>query len=214
MRLKCMYISHTSYCSGWNMDDILSKFHGFYQKAARTNTFPMKENNIKMLDWDFRKPDMDKHYCIAKNYPLETIMAPDLYDNTIMSEEWALQHATILSQYCQRCILPIHVVPKYISYHEYAYPMGVWDKSKTSFKGTLFPIYKNVTHLLGASPHAQYQLAQYLPNIISTDGNQMFYVAVRFGKYWENGKWAKQKDMPNLDCFLLSLANVYKMWNK
>ena len=40
------------------------------------------------------------------------------------------------------------------------------------------------------------------------DGNQMFNVAVNYGKFWDEGKWVKPKvEIKNEQCFELSLKN-------
>ena len=165
-----------------------------------------------MLDWDFRRLEergfpytWHQHLWLAKNNSLEVIMSPDLWHG-----EWlqAYQAYHELKKHCPRVVMPVHVCPPEHKDIEIAWPMGVWTKDYVA----VWEVQDQVTHLLGGSPHAQLETAGYFPNLRTVDGNQAFWCAVHFGKYWK-GRWVKPEPaLPNEECFRRSVENITEAW--
>jgi len=66
--------------------------------------------------------------------------------------------------------------------------------------------------VLIGSPHSQLELAAYFPNLKTVDGNQAFWCAVRFGKYWDGGWKKPSPPLSNADCFSESVRNIMASW--
>ncbi|RLG68599.1 MAG: hypothetical protein DRO11_08880, partial [Methanobacteriota archaeon] len=64
MNIKRIYITHTCYCSGWNLDGIYE--NTILRKSMHTNQ--KWEEDIKMLDWDFKHPNWQKHIKLVKEH--------------------------------------------------------------------------------------------------------------------------------------------------
>jgi len=164
-----------------------------------------------MLDWDFRKIETrgldhtwKKHLQIVKDHKPEVVMAPDLWrDNW----KFALRKYRVLDRICDRVVMPVHVKPKRIDLN-LAWPMGVWTEDHVG----VWEVSDQVTHLLGGSPHAQIEMSGYFPNLRSVDGNQIYVIALRFGKYW-NRRWIKpDPQLTTEECFRRSIRNFSDHW--
>ena len=208
--IEAAFIAHTSECTGWDLDDLLEGT--IFKKSARTWRFP-KNENIQMLDWDFRrleKKGIDqtwmRHADIVLENSIEVVMSPDLWSDNFA---WAYDRYLELSDICERVVMPVHVpVPEGYDI-EISWPMGVWTEDYVA----VWDVQDMVTHLLGGSPHAQLEMAKYFPNLKSVDGNQAFWCAVRFGKYWEKGRWTSpESQITNEECFRKSLNNITNAW--
>lgn len=207
--IEAAYIAHTSECTGWNLDSILKD--SIFKKSARTWRFP-KNETVQMLDWDFRRLESRgfaytwrQHLHIVKNNNLDVVMSPDLFHG-----EWlqSYQAYLTLQKYCSRVVMPVHVCPPELEGIEIAWPMGVWSKDYCA----VWEVQNEVTHLLGGSPHAQLEMANYFPNLKTIDGNQAFWCAVRFGKYWDQ-KWVcPENQLSNEECFRWSVENITEAW--
>ena len=218
-----IYISHSAVCSGWDIDSI---FKGTcFEKAARTNAVKNKapaESDVKMLDWDFRgwqknpeKIEKD-HLQNVKDYRFDVVMSMDLFDYNV---DECLEYTQKLKKYCNRVLIPVHYYTEELQQEELAYPNANWFK-----QNSIPPVRyrRNFTHILGGSPQSQLKLlttpqkdlygnALRCPNIESIDGNQIFNVAIRVGKYWSPIKpyWRKPKiKMSNEEIFKLSVINL------
>ena len=206
--IEAAYIAHTSYCTGWDLDDILKGT--IFKKSARTWRVPPEP--VQMLDWDFRRleqrgfvPTWNKHLQLAMSNDFDVIMSPDLWHG-----EWSQAYLAYckLKKYCSRVVMPIHVPPSECSQVEIAWPMGVWTEDHVA----VWDVSEQVTHLLGGSPHSQLELEAYFPNLKTVDGNQAFWCAVRFGKYWD-GRWIKpDSPLSNEECFAESIRNITASW--
>ena len=208
--IEAAFIAHTSECSGWDLDDILKDT--IFKKSARTWRFP-KDEAVHMLDWDFRRLEArgfahtwKQHLQIVKENNLEVVMSPDLFHNEWMQ---AYQAYFELQKHCSRVVMPIHVCPPDLAeIIEIAWPMGVWTNDYMA----VWEVQEQVTHLLGGSPHGQLDMAGYFPNLRTIDGNQAFWCAVRFGKYWKN-RWIKpDPPLSNEECFRESVRNITEAW--
>ena len=190
--------------------------------------FP-KEKEVKMLDWDYRAflkhPEKikKKHLQLVKEHTFDVVMSMDLW-----STNWedALKYANELKKHASRVLIPVHYFVEELLDHEMALPNANW------FGSNVFPPgeYRDkVTHLLGGSPQSQLKLmtnkkdkdlegySLRLKNIESVDGNQMFWCAVRHGKYWLPHKpfWFKpDKTIPNQEIFEMSLFSYNKILSK
>jgi len=209
--IESAFIAHTSECTGWDLDEILKDT--VFKKSARTWRFP-KDEDVQMLDWDFRRLEQKgfahtwkQHLHLAKTNDFDVVMSPDLWHS-----EWiqAYQAYFELKKHCSRVVMPIHVCPPELEETdiEIAWPMGVWTNDYMA----VWEVSDKVTHLLGGSPHAQLEMAGYFPNLKTVDGNQAFWCAVRFGKYWD-GSWVKSDNpISNEECFRKSVENITKAW--
>ncbi len=221
-----IYISHTAVCSGWDIDSIFKDT--CFQKAARTNAVKNKgpaESNVKMLDWDFRgwkknpgKIEKD-HLQNVKDYNFDVVMSMDLWKDNV---EECLEYTQKLKKYCNRVLIPVHYFCEELKWEELAYPNANW------FADNKFPPFeyrKDFTHILGGSPQSQLKLIKTkqkdlhgyslkFPNIKSIDGNQIFNVAIKAGKYWIPIKpyWIKpfpfDKDWTNEEIFKISVRTL------
>ncbi len=205
--IQRVYISHTSKCDGWkDLDEI---FCGtIFRKAMRTNQRWEKE--IKMMDWDFKRPNWSEHIRKAREYDFECVMAPDVRSEKDV--DFSMKCADKLLKYCDRVVIPIHYYDSRLEGYELAYP------SKTKFNpsagknlGFISEYAGQVTHILGGSPQSQLELATYFPNLKSVDGNLIFWCAVYYGRYWDLRARAWRKphtQIPNEECFRISVYNV------
>ena len=203
------FIAHTSQCSGWNLDDILQDT--IFKKSGRTWRFP-KEESVSMLDWDFRRiaisgfdQTWEKHLSLAQENSFEVIMSPDLFSKTDWDDR--IRQYEKLEKCSDRVVMPVHVCPESLDI-EVAWPMGVWTRDYVA----VWEVQDSVTHLLGGSPHAQLQMAGYFPNLKTIDGNQIFWCAVRFGKYWDSRWISPEIQLSNEECFKRSVNNITEAW--
>lgn len=207
--IQNIYISHTAYCSGWNVDDIYK--NTIFRKSARTMRFPKNEPGIKMLDWDYRQfiknPSkvLKKHYQIAASNDLDIVMSMDAWEHNTRRAKIVAEK---LKYYCDRVVIPCHVFQEWMLDYELALPNANWfDKN---------PIVPNkyrkcITHILGGSPHKQLELIHENPNVITIDGNQIYNVAIQYGKYWypEPPYWRKPTfPLTNEEIFKISVNNM------
>lgn len=207
--IDSIYITHTAYLAGWDLEDI---FKGtLFKKSATTSRIP-KDGSFAMLDWDFRSvegrgliPTWKKHLQIVKSFKPETVMSPDLW---IDNWKFAYSKYKALTRICDRVVMPVHVPPKR-SGLDLAWPMGVWTNDNVA----VWEVADDVKHLLGGNPHAQLEMSNYFPNLRSIDGNQIYVVALRFGKYWR-GRWIKPNPRWSTEeCFRESVRNISDSWN-
>ncbi len=208
MKIKRVYISHTNYCSGWNLDQILDGT--VFRKAIRTNQ--RYEVGVKMLDWDFKKPNLGEHLLKAKIYDFELVMAPDVYCERDV--DFATKVADKLLKYCERVCIPIHYYDRRLSDYELAYPNATLFNSQRckNLNVLITEFADSVTHILGGTPNKQLYLAKnYFKNVVSLDGNVLFWAAIKYGKYWDCGWKKPDKQLENKELFRLSVQNLNKI---
>lgn len=104
----------------------------------------------------------------------------------------------------------MHIEPEGSGF-EVAFPMGnVWGMSAPRLSAG---VDRQITHLLGGSPHAQLAMAHRFPNLRSVDTNQVFWCAVNHGQVWD-GRWVvPEPRLMNLECFKKSLSNITEAWS-
>ena len=208
MGIERVYLSHTQYCSGWDLDKIIEDT--IFEKSITTHrhTISPDEKPPKMLDWDFKNPDYITHLKLAKKYDLEVVMAPDIWNEKEV--ERILNYVEKLQKFCPRVVIPVHYYDERLEDYELAYPMPA--KFNPESGKNLPPLWKwndKVTHLLGGSPQKQFERMKYFPNVSTLDGNLIFWCAVQFGEYWEDGKWVKPEPrLTNKECFIRSVENL------
>lgn len=211
MVIERVYISHTVGCCGWNLDVIYAET--MFAKACRTSRWPCHgEADIKMLDWDYRKPNWDMHVEIAKRNRLEVIMAPDYWGGDL---GLLIEQVSELQRWCERVLIPIHAWHDDLLYYELALPCA--PRFAKQWQGFYSQISSNVTHLLGGSPARHLMFVQYLPLIRTVDGNSLFQSAVRHGAYWD-GRWIRTTGNTNRrtneSAFGMSVQAVDRMWRR
>jgi hypothetical protein len=206
MRIERVYITHTCYCSGWNLDGIFR--NTIFRKAIHTNQ--RWEEGVKMLDWDFRKPNWIRHIRKARDYDFECVVAPDVHSEKDVG--FTVRCANKLLKYCDRVVIPIHYYDKRLKDYELAFPnANKFNPNARRHLGFITDFAEQVTHILGGSPHSQLKLAEYFPNLKSLDGNLIFWCAVHYGKYWD-GKWVKpNSQLTNEECFKKSVYNLDRL---
>lgn len=204
------YLSHTSECSGWDLDTILQGT--VFQKGASTSRFPKNEQNVKMLDWDFRRAKkigkkelLQEQLEIIQSFDIELVFGPDCFIDSDVT--FITSSADLLSDYCERVVIPVHGFYPELKNYELALPTaGGFNPVPKNY--WLYHVREFITHILGGSPHTQLELLAHLPNVTSVDGNQMFWCAVNFGKYWEGGRWVTPEPrLTNKECFKKSIQN-------
>lgn len=207
--IEAAFIAHTSYCIGWDLDEILDGT--LFKKSARTWRFPSEE--VQMLDWDFRRLEdrgfvatWQRHRNLAEACQyLEVVMSPDLWSD---NWNWAIGAYWSLKNCCERVVMPVHIPPQKSDGLEIAWPMGVWTEDHVA----IWDVQDEVTHLLGGSPHAQLRLADYFPNLRTVDGNQAFWCAAKFGKYWKKSWTKPDPPLSTEECFRESVRNITEAW--
>ncbi|RKX54117.1 MAG: hypothetical protein DRP24_06570, partial [Thermotoga sp.] len=117
MNIKRIYITHTCYCSGWNLDGIYE--NTIFRKSMHTNQ--KWEEDIKMLDWDFKHPNWQKHIKLVKEHDFECVMAPDCFSEKTI--EFTTKCADKLLKYCDRVVIPIHYYDDRLEGYELAFPI-------------------------------------------------------------------------------------------
>lgn len=219
-----IYISHSVGCATWDMEDIFKDT--LFQTGCRTSRFKDKDiGKVKMLDWDFLewKKDPEKieklHLKLVKENDFDVVMSMDLFDYNV---EECLEYTQKLKKYCNRVLIPVHYFYDELKWEQLAYPNANW------FADNKFPpaeYRRDFTHILGGSPQSQLKLitttqkdlhgnSMRFPNIESIDGNQIFNVAIKTGKYWYPNKpyWFKpnyyQHDWTNEQIFKMSVKNL------
>lgn len=209
-----IYISHSTGCAGWDMPSIYAGTT--FANACRTTRYkPADRGIVKMLDWDYqayqKNPEMVKtrHLEIARDDPgIEVVMSMDLWAH---NTDEALAYTDELAKHADRVLVPAHYFPARLRDHTIALPNANWFAANTPCPARFRD---NVTHLLGGSPHAQLRLAPLYPKLESVDGNQIFNVAVRAGKYWSKTPphWRKSPGLTNEQLFHVSVRNVDAAW--
>lgn len=216
-----IYISHSVGCATWDMEGIFK--NTLFQTGCRTSRFKEKDKGkVKMLDWDFlewqKNPEKieEKHLELVKNNKFDVVMSMDLFDYNV---DECFEYTQKLKKYCSRVLIPVHYYSDEIQYEDLAYPNANWF---TKNRVPNIEYRRFFTHILGGSPQSQIKLittkqtdlygnSLKFPNIESIDGNQIFNVAVRAGKYWSPTKpfWRKPKTkMSNEEIFKKSVRNL------
>ena len=202
MRIERIYITYTAYCSGWNLDNIFE--NTIFKKAMHTHQ--RYEQGVEMLDWDFKKPDIEEHLLKAKTYDYEVVMAPDIWKAEDI--DYTLQIVHKLYDFVDRVVIPIHYYDDRLSEYELAFPNAKKFNPNAGKKlSFLWEFKNNVTHILGGSPHSQLKLARHFPNLKSLDGNLIFWSAVHYGRFWMWGWKKPQHHLTNEEIFKISVMN-------
>lgn len=218
-----IFLSHTSGCTGWKMEDIFE--NTIFEFAHRTGQRPFKNVNCRMLDFDYRKYKnapgkiKKKHLEYARSNNYEVIMSMDLWRDNL---EECIRFTEELEKYCDRVLIPVHFFHENLNGYEFALPNANWFE-----KNPAIPIAarSKITHLLGGSPHSHLRKilntendfwgnSLSLTNIKSVDGNQIFRVAIK-GKFWAPVKpfWFKPFiSLSNEQIFTISVNNVNEIF--
>jgi len=214
-----VYISHTSGCTGWAMEDIISGT--VFGLAHRTMDKPFRARGCKMLDWDYRefmkdpKRVKERHLKLAMENDYEVIMSMDLWRDNINE---SLKYADMLEKYCDRVLIPVHHFCDDLAGRELALPNANWFTTNPAVPDEFRA---QITHLLGGSPQSHLEKILNsavdlngnkirLGNIKSVDGNQAFRVAIK-GKYWTPHRpfWLKPAyRLTNEQIFRISVSNM------
>jgi len=219
-----IYLSHSVGCAGWDMEGIFK--NTLFQTGCRTSRFKEADKGkVKMLDWDFLEWEKDPekienlHLKLVQENKFDVVMSMDLFDYNV---EECLDYTKELKKYCKRVLIPVHYYTEELQWEELAYPNANWF-TKNKYPPAKYR--KDITHILGGSPHSQLRLitttqqdlfgnALQFPNIKSIDGNQIFNVAIKVGRYWSPTKphWRKPNyydhDWTNEEIFKLSVQNL------
>lgn len=205
-----IFISHTVGCTGWKMDEIYKNTN--FKIACRTTRFSKKDiGKVKMLDWEYlewkKRPEKVKqrHWQLTQENHFEVVMSMDVWRYNLTE---AIEFYETLK--ADNVYIPVHYYHKELLAYDLAYPNANW------FSKNLFPpveYRKNIKHILGGSPQSQVKLIRrnYFPNLKSIDGNQIFNLAIRAGKYWSHIKpyWHKPKNKEtNEEIFKRSVFNL------
>lgn len=184
----------------------------------------------EFVDQDWRNPDFDIYMSQLKKYKPRMATVIDwehevqLPDVLVWAESAAVfvDHVLIIPKVPGR----VHLLPKIIG----GKPVRLGFSVPTKHGGTScwpseflgWPV-----HLLGGSPHAQKNYAQYM-NVVSVDGNMHNKMANQFCAFYDPAKttrcgyWPKIQDYDgrkwpgdgaNYEAFRRSCENIKKFWN-
>lgn len=145
------------------------------------------------IDWDFKKPNWDRHIKLISQHKPKYCTAPDIYSEADMPA--TKQQVEELSQYSQYVI----VVPKIPGIIE---ELVTWNNTLLGYSvPTKYGSAENVpewefaqypVHLLGGGPKKQWELAQMM-NVVSVDCKAHMRAASFGGHYISN---FKRMDVP------------------
>jgi len=206
-----------------------------FKNACRTWRYKEPDRGIvKMLDWDYREYEKrgdvvrDRHLTIAReDTGIEVVMSMDLWDHN--AEECFRFTDELIKTTGARVLIPVHAYPPGVEEYDLAYPNANWFAKNVPIPVELRA---NIKHILGGSPHGQMKIClgrgffknfhgkvvnTGLPGVKSVDGNQIFNVAVRVGKYWQPSRpfWIKpRKKEDNQTIFARSVKNLDEAWKK
>jgi len=159
------------------------------------------------------------HLQNVKDYEFDVVMSMDLFDYNV---DECLEYTQKLKKYCKRVLIPVHHITPELKKYELAYPNANWFTYNIYIPFNYRGLF---THILGGSPQSQLQTINTtqkdlwgyslkFPNIESIDGNQIFNMAIRTGKYWNPIKpyWRKPNhydhDWTNEEIFKMSVRNL------
>jgi len=201
------YIAHTAYCSGWDLDSILEGTK--IKKSIKTNQKWGDENPPKMMDWDFKNPNWEKHLQRTKKHNFEVVMAPDVKSPEDVPD--VLRKVDQLKDHVPRVVIPIHYYDDRLAGYELAFPNATKFNPDRGSELPFIDFFRDeVTHVLGGSPKQQFAFARYFPSLKSLDGNMIFWAAVHYGKYWDNGWHKPDEHKTNEEIFKISVQNINK----
>lgn len=174
---------------------------------------------IHFADQDWKKPDRERYMsALAEHRPvMATVMDWEQEEQLAEVLDWAEEAA----QYVERVLLipkvigGIEKLPRRIGGADVVLAYSV----PTKYGGTFVPVWEFSgwpVHLLGGSPHKQFEMAHYL-DVVSVDGNYHQLMACKFCEYWKAGQWhkvrPKQKDNIYV-AFERSCRNIMEMWQR
>ncbi len=167
----------------------------------------------QFLDFNFHKPDFELHLRMVKKIQPKYAVAPDILDAKELDD--VLEKAEELSKYATNVIIVPHLsglVEKIPSKFVIGYSIP------TSYGGAeigMWELQGRKVHLLGGTPRQQFKAWQYIPGVVSIDGNSYIKMA-QYGKYlgkdltWQSDLKNTGKDMGDL--IKLSIDNLVRVW--
>lgn len=168
------------------------------------------------IDYDFKLNRWDRHLEVVKKLKPKYAVAPDIFSEDDLVR--TIDKASKLLDWAENVIVVPHV-PDLVAHIPDEFVIGY--SVPTSYGAAqigLWELRNRRVHLLGGSPWRQFMLAQYIPRVVSVDGNVYLRVA-QYGKYWnaETGKWdasLKGKGIDMLELVRLSIDNVVRFWRE
>jgi len=171
------------------------------------------------LDLNYKRPDFPRHLAAAKRYRPRFVVAGDIDKTEEM--EGVLIQADALRRYSEEVI----VVPKQTGMIDQIPDWCIIGYSvPTRFgasQAAQFELIGRRLHLLGGNPQRQMQMWRYFgSSIISVDGNSHHQAAVRWGTFWEKGKWVSKEAAAarvsgpdsHYRAFEISCRNISSAW--
>lgn len=203
--------------------------YGFTFGAQMPNTVYF---HPEFMDQNWRKPSRERYMAaLAEHRPrLATVLDWEREDQFGEVMAWADEAARYVSEAV--IIIPkvIGSVPRIPERLVNGTPVRLGYSVPTRFAGTEVPLWEigqRPVHLLGGSPHKQYEFARYL-NVASADSNYVQSEATKRNQFFAAGTvdWAKNRRFPLLaesvygfvseDCpyfaFELSCMNIRALW--
>jgi len=169
----------------------------------------------EFLDFNFHKPNWELHLSVVKKYKPKYAVAPDIFKEEDIKE--VLIKAKKLSVYASSVIVVPHIsgiinkIPE-----EFIIGYSV----PTSYGGAeigLWELAGRKVHLLGGTPRQQYEIWQYIQNVVSIDGNS-YLKAAQYGEFInEKLKWDRSLKYKKVDMSILvkkSIDNIVKFWQR
>lgn len=217
------------YCADGNMKFVeIALRYGFKYGAQLPNTIYYPPY---FVDQNWKNPDRSKYMgeLYAYRPALATVLDWERPDQLEEVLDWADEAAEFVTEaviIIPKVIDGINQIPRTLRGKQVRLGYSV----PTKFAGTTVPQWEFMgwpVHLLGGSPHKQYELAQYL-DVHSTDGNYVQAMAVKFNCFFSAGDHvgAKNRRFPMLSqsvyghvtedapylAFELSCMNIRALW--
>lgn len=173
---------------------------------------------ISFVDIHYKAPDFARHLRMVADERPRYAIVPDLSETevSVADVRRALVQAEELAQHCE---IPL-IVPKLAGQlalipARYAIAYSV----PSSYGGAQFGPWRlegRRVHLLGGSPSMQrriYRSLHGVADVMSVDGNMSQKVLGKLNYWSRRNVWVKApRGTDYLDCWRLSLENIYLMW--
>lgn len=182
--------------------------------GANTSQAPgtlRKNFKIDFLDFDFKRPILEKHLELCREIRPKYVCAPDIFSESELDE--TLDYAAELKKHSENVI----IIPKCACIDRIEKKWMVGYSVPTAYGGaegfTVWDIMDYDIHLLGGSPGQQLKYKKYLKNIKSFDGNSYIKIARQSHQFWrlESPHWVLDGN-DTISLIAKSIRNIKTAW--
>ncbi|GCE45175.1 hypothetical protein EI42_03149 [Thermosporothrix hazakensis] len=179
----------------------------------------------QFVDVDYKNPDFLRHISVVQHYRPKYATVPDLPESGTQATDImrVLRQRDLLAPYCGT----VFVVPKlHIQVLALPADVAIGYSVPSSYGGARYPVSAlagRKIHLLGGSPRKQmeaYKALAPIATVTSVDGNYGQKMAVRFARYWADGRWhdhpAKAKGSRDIyyECWQRTCRALREAWTQ